>query len=93
MSSACKLESEQDHVLHRYTTVNAVVEVPLDRQAVRKATQRFVGLHNVFELRDFLSGWFLGAPFESIKRGNVLELVAYGFYSRRLDQLTLEVRC
>lgn len=36
--------------------MNAVVEVPLDRVAVRKATQRFVGLHNVFELRDFLEG-------------------------------------
>lgn len=39
------------------------------------------------------AGWFFGAPFESIKRGNVLDLVAYGFYTRRLDQLTQEVCC
>ena len=33
-------------------------------------------------LRAFLSGWFLGAEVESICRGNVEELVAYGELQR-----------
>lgn len=42
-------------------------------------------------LQEFLSGWFLGAPFESIRRGNVLAFAAYAFYGRSLQQLPLQV--
>ena len=43
-------------------------------------------------LQEFLSGWFLGAPFESIRRGNALAFAAYAFYGRSLQQLPLQVR-
>jgi hypothetical protein len=36
--------------------------------------ERFLGLSNVFDLRDFLSGWFLDAPGDAIPRGNVEEV-------------------
>ena len=42
-------------------------------------------------LQEFLSGWFLGAPFESIRRGNALAFAAYAFYGRSLQQLPLQV--
>lgn len=32
--------------------------------------------------REYLTGWFQGAPFESIKRGNIEEFVIYGFWYR-----------
>jgi hypothetical protein len=32
------------------------------------------------DIRSFLSIWFHGAPFASIKRGNVLDLLAYAFW-------------
>ena len=99
----------------RYQAVNRVVEVPEHREASLRARQRFLELHSVFELRDFLQGWFFGAPFETIRRENVKvracgqldslytlpvqltlscllqELIAYGFHTRRLDQLNAEV--
>lgn len=31
------------------------------------------------DYRKYLSGWFLGADFDSIKRENIEEFVAYGF--------------
>ncbi|CAL5226232.1 g9076 [Coccomyxa viridis] len=49
--------------------------------------QRFLNLQLVFPLEDFLRGWFLGAPFESILRNNVEEFVAYAFYCRRWSEL------
>lgn len=36
--------------------------------------------------------WFLGAPFESLKRGNIEDFIAYGFYCQRPDDLAPEVR-
>ena len=34
------------------------------------------------DIRAFVSGWFRGAPFEAIRRGNVEDLVAYAFFHR-----------
>jgi len=41
---------------------------------------RFLELAPVMCIRDFMSGWFRGAPFSEIRRGNVEDFVAYGFY-------------
>jgi hypothetical protein len=32
------------------------------------------------DIREYLSIWFHGAPVESIKRGNVRDLIAYAFW-------------
>ena len=42
-------------------------------------------------LQKFLSGWFLGAPSESIRRGNALAFAAYAFHGRSLQQLPLQI--
>ena len=55
--------------------------------------ERFINtLPSIFELEEFLSGWFLGAPPSSIRRDNLIEFVAYGFYSRRVEDLDKEHR-
>lgn len=36
----------------------------------------------VFEIDDFLSGWFLGADPAAIKRGNLQEFVSYAFFNQ-----------
>lgn len=33
----------------------------------------------------------MGAPFESLKRGNILDFIAYGFYCCRVEELEPEV--
>ena len=50
-------------------------------------------LGSIFGIQEFMSGWFKDAPFESIKRGNVEEFIAYGFYCKRVDELTPQVSC
>jgi pimeloyl-ACP methyl ester carboxylesterase len=61
-----------------------------DSTRVAVAMERFLNLHQVFQLDEFLTGWFLGAPIESIYRGNVEEFVAYGFFCQKLEDLTPE---
>ena len=39
-----------------------------------------------------MSGWFHGAPPESIRRGNVEDFVAYGFYTATKAELPREQR-
>ncbi|KAG7668636.1 hypothetical protein Ndes2526B_g03740 [Nannochloris sp. 'desiccata'] len=54
--------------------------------------ERFLNLHQVFQLDDFLSGWFLGASNSSILRGNVEEFVAYGFFCQKIESLSSSQR-
>lgn len=58
-----------------------------DTALLSQQFERFLGLRDVFCIREFLSGWFMGAPADSIRRGNVEEFVAYGFHCRLLGQL------
>ena len=32
------------------------------------------------DARSYLALWFLGAPYEAIRRGNLEDLIAYGFH-------------
>lgn len=75
----------------RYTIVNKewVEEVDVDR--VQEVKERFLQLHGVLSIQDFICGWFHGAPYDQIRRGNVLDFVAYGFYSKQPKDLTLKV--
>lgn len=66
-----------------------VEEVDVDR--VQEVKQRFLQLHDVLSIQDFICGWFHGAPYDQIRRGNVLDFVAYGFYSKQPKDLTLKV--
>lgn len=77
--------------LDRYATVNILVEVPMDMDRIELIKERFLTLASCMPIEKFLSGWFLGAPSESVLRGNVEDFIAYGFYCRRLDQLSQQV--
>ncbi|KAL3146801.1 hypothetical protein ABBQ38_014780 [Trebouxia sp. C0009 RCD-2024] len=72
----------------RYTIVNRewVDEVDVDR--VQEVKKRFLRLHGVLSIQDFICGWFHGAPYDQIHRGNVLDFVAYGFYSKQPRDLS-----
>ncbi len=66
-----------------------IEEVDVDR--VQEVKERFLELHGVLSIHDFITGWFHGAPYEQIHRGNVLDFVAYGFYSKRPQDLSPKV--
>jgi len=68
------------------------VAVGLDGERAAAVKRRFLDLHRVMSIRDFLSGWFRGAPYEAVRRGNVEDFVAYGFYTRSMSQLPDNVR-
>ena len=59
---------------------------------VQEVKERFLELHGVLSIHDFITGWFHGAPYEQIHRGNVLDFVAYGFYSKRPQDLSPKVK-
>jgi len=63
-----------------YATINAVIHHPADPAAAAAHMARFLELAPVMCIKDFMSGWFLGAPFAEVARGNVEDFVAYGFY-------------
>lgn len=67
-----------------------VEKIDVDR--VQEVKERFLELHGVLSIHDFITGWFHGAPYEQIHRGNVLDFVAYGFYSKRPQDLSPKVR-
>jgi len=72
----------------RYTVLNRPITQFPDTKRVQVAMERFLNLHQVFQLDEFLSGWFLGASTSSILRGNVEEFVAYGFFCQTTECLS-----
>jgi hypothetical protein len=61
-------------------------------ERVATTIARFCDLKPVFELEEFLEGWFFGRPITSIPRDNIEEFVAYGFYCLPPDRLSEEQR-
>ena len=39
------------------------------------------------DIQTYISDWFRGQPFESIKRGNIAEFITYAFFYRSLPQM------
>ncbi len=79
----------------RYTVLNAPVApgaaavapadiVPLQRRLLDLADAGLTA-------EDYFSGWFRGAPYEAIRRGNVQDFVAYGFHARPWADITPQV--
>lgn len=75
----------------RYAKVNVLVEVPMDLERIELIKQRFLTLASCMPMDEFLSGWFLGVPSDQVLRGNVEDFIAYGFYCRKLEDLSPEV--
>ena len=71
----------------RYRIINQLVDFRYEPARVAEVKRRFLRLDKCIPLDGFLTGWFLGAPVETIRRGNVEDFVAYGFYSRYMHQL------
>ena len=55
--------------------------------------RRIMRLADVTSLEEFVSGWFQGAPFPSVRRGNMEDFIAYGFYGKRFRELDAKVCC
>lgn len=72
----------------RLRHVSKLWEIVPDSSRLPIHFERFLQLRDVFCIREFLSGWFMGAPVETILRGNAEEFVAYGFHCRLLHQLS-----
>lgn len=79
------------HFMCRYTIVNQEWVEQIDEDRVQQIKDRFLELHEVLSIQDFISGWFHGVQYETICRGNVLDFVAYGFYSKQPSDLTPKV--
>ncbi|CAD7697232.1 unnamed protein product [Ostreobium quekettii] len=45
---------------------------------------------SMLDINSYISVWFRGAPIESIKSENVMDLLTYGFYYKRREQLEAE---
>jgi hypothetical protein len=48
-------------------------------------------LADVTSLDTFVSGWFHGAPFSAVRRGNMEDFIGYGFYYKRFPELDPKV--
>ena len=76
---------------YRYHTLNAIRKPPPDLAHIEEIKQRFMSLRHVFDIKDFVSGWFFGRPWEELRRTNVDNFVAYGFYSSEMSELEPQV--
>lgn len=77
----------------RYMKICESPNIPADSRRMRQAMDEFLGLAGVIDFHDFLEGWFLNlTKIDDIKHENMVEFIAYGFYSKRLDMLTDEER-
>jgi len=76
----------------RYSVVNAKLPRHADYDRVQETKSRFLQLQEVLCIRDFLSGWFHGAAFDHIRRGNLEAFVAYAFYCQQYQDLSDQVK-
>ena len=60
----------------RYADLGGPATLMPDAARMRVAMARFTSLHDIpgFDISEFLSGWFLGAPGDSIPRENIREV-------------------
>ena len=42
------------------------------------------------DFKDYISGWFLGAPFKQILRGNLEEFYTWAFFARSPDNINAQ---
>ena len=84
----CLIESA--FAIYYFTTIRPSCQLVPEHHAPRdydidKTVHNFLRhLSRVRDMEAFLSGWFQDAPFEEIRRDNVLELLSYAFWYRPL---------
>ena len=52
---------------HRYTSAAIATDARINPEWQPVVEERLLGLGKIHGIEDFLSGWFHGAPFESLK--------------------------
>ena len=52
---------------HRHTSAAIATDARIDPEWQPVVEERLLGLGKIHGIEDFLSGWFHGAPFESLK--------------------------
>ena len=77
----------------RYYRVNCSDNVAVNERRMREAMDNFKSLKHVLDIEEFLQGWFMGTPSNEIYRDNMVEFIAYGFYSKSPSQLSDAERC
>jgi hypothetical protein len=56
---------------------------------MRQAMDSFLDLAEIVDLKEFIEGWFMDSTsIEDIKHDNMVEFIAYGFYSKELEAVT-----
>mmetsp|Transcript_41153 Transcript_41153/g.106528 ORF Transcript_41153/g.106528 Transcript_41153/m.106528 type:complete len:408 (-) Transcript_41153:866-2089(-) len=71
----------------QYRMHNRVGSHPVPHHEPDDTFTQFLALKDHLDIRPFLTGWFHGADFEEIKRGNVEELICYGFYYKQWEEV------
>jgi hypothetical protein len=81
--------------LCRYTVLNAPVPpgaAAVSPEDVAPLQRRLLDLADAgLTAEEYFSGWFRGAPYEAIRRGNVEDFIAYGFHARPWADITPQV--
>lgn len=74
----------------RYRNVNASTNTAPDKTRMKVAMARFTELRDILDIDEFLQGWFCGNKASDIRKGNMIEFIAYGFYCKKMEALTEE---
>eukprot|EP00892_Ulva_mutabilis_P006768 jgi/Ulvmu1/4463/UM002_0188.1 len=72
------------YVFHKLNVTNH----PLPEDDVQARLVQFKTLVGVIDMKEFLSGWFMNAPFDLLRRNEVLDFIAYGFWYRDRAQMS-----
>jgi hypothetical protein len=62
---------------------------PLGRKRLFSRILNCMLVHKV-DFKEFISGWFLGAPFEQIRHGNLEEFFAWAFFATSPDKINVQ---
>lgn len=72
----------------RFARICRSENVAANSTRMEQAMEQFGSLKSIINIQEFLEGWFLGSKMGEIHQGNMIEFIAYGFYSKRVEELT-----
>ena len=73
----------------RFARITRSQNVSVNSLRMSFAMEQFLKLKNLnTKIEDFLEGWFMGNKVSDIRQGNMVEFIAYGFYSKKTEELT-----
>lgn len=76
----------------RFARICRSPNVATNSRRMELAMQQFSSLAGIIDIEEFLEGWFLGSKVSQIYRGNMVEFIAYGFYSKKMEHLSTQER-